>query len=119
MMPATRSKPSNHRISWQVLFLRTLILTPGICAGGFAGAAEQTAGEAASAPALEEITVTATRREESINRVPISITAMNQAANKIAPDEAASAGNQPSRHYDHRTRGMTRSTAMRLRYRAM
>ena len=27
---------------------------------------------------MEEITVTATRREESISRVPISITAMNQ-----------------------------------------
>ena len=61
-----------------MLFLRTLILTPGICAGTFAGAAEQTAAEAASAPALEEITVTATRREESISRVPISITAMSQ-----------------------------------------
>jgi iron complex outermembrane receptor protein len=78
MMPATRSKPFNHRISRQLLFLRTLILTTGICAGTFAGAAEQTAAEAASAPALEEITVTATRREESISRVPISITAMNQ-----------------------------------------
>jgi iron complex outermembrane receptor protein len=78
MMPATRYKPLNHRISWQVLFLRTLILTPGICAATFAGAADQTAAEAASAPALEEITVTATRREESISRVPISITAMSQ-----------------------------------------
>jgi iron complex outermembrane recepter protein len=78
MMPATRSKPLNHRISGQVLLLRTLILTTGICAGTFAGAAEQTAAESASAPALEEITVTATRREESINRVPISITAMSQ-----------------------------------------
>src|SRR5580692_2463576 len=78
MMPATRSKPLNHRISWQVLFLRTLLLTTGSCVATFAGAAEQTAAEAASAPALEEITVTATRREESISRVPISITAMNQ-----------------------------------------
>jgi iron complex outermembrane receptor protein len=78
MMPATRSKPLNHRISWQVLFLRTLLLSAGTCAATFATAAEQTAAEPAAAPALEEITVTATRREESINRVPISITAMNQ-----------------------------------------
>jgi iron complex outermembrane recepter protein len=78
MMPAIRSKPLNLRISWQVLFLRTLILTTGACAGTLADAAEQASTESAAAPALEEITVTATRREESISRVPISITAMNQ-----------------------------------------
>src|ERR1700730_3934990 len=79
MMPATRSKPLNHRISWQVLFLRTLLLSTGTCAATFANAAEQTAAaEPAAAPALEEIVVTATRREESISRVPISITAMSQ-----------------------------------------
>ena len=78
MMPATRSKPLNHRISWQVLFLRTLLLTIGTCAATFAAAAEQTSTEPAAAPALEEIVVTATRREESISRVPISITAMSQ-----------------------------------------
>jgi iron complex outermembrane recepter protein len=78
MMPATRSKPLNHRISWQVLFLRTLLLTTGTCAATLAVAAEQTSTEPAAAPALEEIVVTATRREESISRVPISITAMSQ-----------------------------------------
>jgi iron complex outermembrane receptor protein len=78
MMPATRSKPLNHRISWQLLFLRTLLLTAGACAGTFAAAAEQTTTEPAAAPALEEIVVTATRREENISRVPISITAMSQ-----------------------------------------
>jgi iron complex outermembrane receptor protein len=77
-MPATRSKPLNHRISWQLLFLRTLLLTAGACAGTFAAAAEQTTTEPAAAPALEEIVVTATRREENISRVPISITAMSQ-----------------------------------------
>jgi iron complex outermembrane recepter protein len=42
-------------------------------------ASQDTATEPAAAPvALEEITVTATRREESISRVPISITALNQ-----------------------------------------
>src|SRR4029077_13779535 len=53
-------------------------LTTGTCAATCVDAAEQTAAEAAAAPALEEITVTATRREESISRVPISITAMSQ-----------------------------------------
>jgi outer membrane receptor protein involved in Fe transport len=44
-----------------------------------AGANEATTDEpAASGIALEEITVTATRREESISRVPISITAISQ-----------------------------------------
>jgi iron complex outermembrane receptor protein len=78
MMPATRLKPFSQNISWQVLFLRTLLLATGSCAATFAVAAEPTAAESAAAPALEEITVTATRREESISRVPISITAMNQ-----------------------------------------
>src|SRR3984885_7576415 len=78
MMPATRFKPLNHRISWQVLFLRTLMVTAVACTASLAEAKEATSDESAAAPALEEITVTATRREESISRVPISITAMNQ-----------------------------------------
>src|SRR5580704_17826750 len=78
MMPATRLKPLNRRISWLVLFLRTVLLTTGTCTATFAAAAEQTSTEPAVAPALEEIVVTATRREESISRVPISITAMSQ-----------------------------------------
>jgi iron complex outermembrane recepter protein len=78
MMPATRSKPLNHRISWQVLLLRTLMVTTVACSASLAEAKEAATDESAAAPALEEITVTATRREESISRVPISITALSQ-----------------------------------------
>ena len=61
-----------------MLFLRTLMVTAVACTASLAEAKEATSDESAAAPALEEITVTATRREESISRVPISITAMNQ-----------------------------------------
>jgi iron complex outermembrane receptor protein len=77
-MPATPSTPFNPRASWQVLLLRTVILTTGACAVNLAGASEATTTEPGATVALEEIVVTATRREESISRVPISITALNQ-----------------------------------------
>jgi iron complex outermembrane receptor protein len=77
-MPATPSTSFNPRISWQVLLLRTVILTTGACAATLAGANEATTTEPGAAVALEEIVVTATRREESISRVPISITALSQ-----------------------------------------
>src|ERR1700693_2158819 len=47
------------------------------CAPGVSRAQEQTQGEATGGP-LQEITVTATRREESLSRVPISVTALTQ-----------------------------------------
>jgi iron complex outermembrane receptor protein len=41
-------------------------------------AQSQSTEEAASAPALQEVVVTATRREESLSKVPISVTALTQ-----------------------------------------
>src|ERR1700688_3222515 len=80
-MPATLSKPFNQRISSQVLFLRTFIVGAGACAASVAGANQATAAaEPAASGGLEEIVVTATRREESISKVPISITALPQEA---------------------------------------
>src|SRR5216684_5733744 len=78
-MPATYSMLLIQRVSWQVLFLRTLIVGAGACLATVASANQATtATEPAAAGALEEIVVTATRREESISKVPISVTAFNQ-----------------------------------------
>ena len=80
-MQTTPSKPFDQRISWQVLFLRTLIVGAGTCLATLASANEATATattEPAAAGGLEEIVVTATRREETISRVPISVTAFSQ-----------------------------------------
>src|SRR5882672_3639000 len=76
-MPPTPSKPFNQRVYSYVLLLRALIVTAGASAAPLAGANEATT-EPAAAGALEEIVVTATRREENISRVPISISAINQ-----------------------------------------
>jgi iron complex outermembrane recepter protein len=78
-MPATLSKPLKRRVSWQVLFLRTLIVGAGAGALSVAHASDaSSAAEPAAAGGLEEIVVTATRREENISKVPISITALTQ-----------------------------------------
>ncbi len=75
-MLATPSKPLPRRVFSQVLLLRTLIAVVGTCAATVVLAADDTA--PAAPAALEEIVVTATRREENISRVPISITALSQ-----------------------------------------
>src|ERR1700736_5121421 len=79
-MPTTHSKRFNLRISRQLLFLRTLIAGAGACLATLAYANDATAA-AATEPAaggLEEIVVTATRREENISKAPISVTAFSQ-----------------------------------------
>src|SRR6185312_14631459 len=76
-MSATRSRPMIRRISWQVLFLRTLIVGAGVCLATLSYGNDAAAVPAATG-GLEEIVVTATRREENINRVPVSVTAFSQ-----------------------------------------
>src|SRR5580698_496162 len=50
-----------------------------LCAGGTAFAQEQAAStDATTAGPLQEVTVTATRRSESLSKVPISVTALTQ-----------------------------------------
>ena len=79
-MPATNTMPFNRRVSWRMLFLRTFIIGAGACAATVAGANDAAAAEPAATGGLEEIVVTATRREEGISKVPISITALSQDA---------------------------------------
>jgi iron complex outermembrane recepter protein len=85
-MPATQSKAVTGPARPSLLFFGTLMCSSMLAAAALANEANpsETVAPAASAPApagaLEEIVVTATRREESISKVPISITALNQDA---------------------------------------
>src|SRR5450432_1076608 len=76
-MPATPLKPFNRRLSRQMLFLRTLIVGAGACVANLADAATE---PAAAGGALEEIVVTATRHEEGLSKVPISVSAYTKEA---------------------------------------
>jgi iron complex outermembrane receptor protein len=87
-MPATHSKAITAPARRSLLFFGTLMcasmLAAAVAVANEANPSETVApaatGAAAPAGALEEIVVTATRREESISKVPISITALNQDA---------------------------------------
>jgi iron complex outermembrane receptor protein len=78
-MTAIQPKPRALLTAKHVLYLCIV----GSCAASlFSHASRAAEADAAddAGPALQEITVTATRREESISRVPISITALSQEA---------------------------------------
>ena len=91
-----RVLPQNHLLLVRDLHAWTASLTlAGVMAGGFglasaANAADTAQAAAAAPPAaqeaaevsgpLQEIVVTATRHEESLSKVPISVTALNQEA---------------------------------------
>jgi iron complex outermembrane receptor protein len=79
-MRTTHSKSLDRLVSRLLLFFCSIV--SGALITSPAGAVETTAtGEsAATAGALEEIVVTATRREERLSKVPISVTALNQDA---------------------------------------
>ena len=75
----TAIHPRHRRlISTRLLHLSTVsTMVSALCHGGGAHAAGAMTAESGSG-GLEEIVVTATRREESISRVPLSITALSQ-----------------------------------------
>ncbi len=77
-MPTTPSKPNIQQISRQLLFLRTLIVSAGLGSANIGWTSTATEPNSAATGGLEEIVVTATRREEGISKVPVSITAFSQ-----------------------------------------
>jgi len=82
-MTANFSMPHALRPLGRVRISRAALVGTTLFLGSLSGANANAAAadtEAPSAISLEEIVVTATRREESISRVPISITAISQEA---------------------------------------
>jgi len=77
-MLTTLSKPFARLVSWQVLFLCSIGGAAFVAPRAGATDAVATAEAAPATGGLEEIVVTATRREENISKVPISITALTQ-----------------------------------------
>jgi outer membrane receptor protein involved in Fe transport len=76
MMPAIRSRPGAAPICLPLLLFYSILSSTALTPAWSAEDAPADTG--ASTNALQEIVVTATRREESISKVPISITALNQ-----------------------------------------
>jgi outer membrane receptor protein involved in Fe transport len=80
-MPATHSKPVLGLFDRRWVLLAVSWVGGTLAAGG-AVATEANTSDAAANPAtsggLEEIVVTATRHEESLSKVPISVTALTQ-----------------------------------------
>jgi iron complex outermembrane recepter protein len=74
-MSATPSTSPVLWVSSRVLLLRTIVACISLGAAPYVSAADSGENEG---PGLEEITVTATRHEESLSKVPISITALTQ-----------------------------------------
>jgi iron complex outermembrane receptor protein len=83
-MPATRSKPLPALFDRRMLFLCIAMGGGVLSAAAARAAASLDTGNAtnptAEPGALEEIVVTATRHEESLSKVPISVTALTQEA---------------------------------------
>ena len=79
-MPATHSKPLSGQVDRRLLLLA--IALAGALSAGRALATDASSSDAATNTAtsggLEEIVVTATRHEESLSKVPISVTALTQ-----------------------------------------
>ena len=79
-MPATHSKPLPGQVDRRLLLLA--IALAGALSAGRALATDASSSDAATntatAGGLEEIVVTATRHEESLSKVPISVTALTQ-----------------------------------------
>jgi iron complex outermembrane receptor protein len=76
MLARQHKNPAEQAIALSLLL--GLIVTGAVTVSAWADAAEAKDADSADSHVLTEIVVTATRREESISKVPISITALSQ-----------------------------------------